>query len=78
MNGGSAPHETQLPFLQPKSVPASDVKYFRPSFWSDLWPLDVGMMISNNALVPDPNKKDILASRPFDWLFMHLGLRMCG
>jgi dolichyl-phosphate-mannose-protein mannosyltransferase len=36
------------------------------------------MMTSNNALVPDPDKEDILASKPFDWPFMHLGLRMCG
>ena len=36
------------------------------------------MMTSNNALIPDPDKEDILASKPFDWPFMHLGLRMCG
>lgn len=36
------------------------------------------MMTSNNALVPDPDKEDILASKPFDWPFLHLGLRMCG
>ncbi|KAJ7674387.1 hypothetical protein B0H14DRAFT_2656663 [Mycena olivaceomarginata] len=59
-------------------MPAGDVKYFRPLFWSDLWPLDVAMMIVNSALIPDPNKKDVLASRPFDWLFMHLSLRICG
>jgi dolichyl-phosphate-mannose-protein mannosyltransferase len=36
------------------------------------------MMIPNNAHIPDTDKEDILASKPFDWLFMHLGLRMCG
>ena len=36
------------------------------------------MMTSNNALVPDPDKEDILASKPLDWPFLHLGLRMCG
>ena len=36
------------------------------------------MMTSNNALIPDPDKEDILASKPWDWPFMHLGLRMCG
>ena len=36
------------------------------------------MMTSNNALVPDPDKEDILASKPFDWPFLQLGLRMCG
>lgn len=51
-------------------------------------------MTSNNALVPDPDKEDILASKPFDWPFLHceyppiffselpdrseVGLRMCG
>lgn len=35
-------------------------------------------MTSNNALVPDPDKEDILASKPPDWPFLRLGLRMCG
>lgn len=35
-------------------------------------------MTSNNALVPDPDKEDVLASKPFDWPFQYLGLRMCG
>lgn len=36
------------------------------------------MMTSNNALIPDPDKDDVLASKPTDWPLMHLGLRMCG
>ena len=36
------------------------------------------MMTSNNALIPDPDKEDILASKPFDWPLLRLGLRMCG
>lgn len=36
------------------------------------------MWTSNNALVPDPDKEDILASVPTDWPFLRLGLRMCG
>lgn len=35
-------------------------------------------MTSNNALIPDPDKYDVLASSPLDWPLMHLGLRMCG
>ena len=36
------------------------------------------MMTSNNALIPDPDKEDILASNPSDWPFLYVGLRMCG
>lgn len=36
------------------------------------------MMTSNNALIPDPDKEDILASKPLDWPFLRVGLRMCG
>ena len=35
-------------------------------------------MTSNNALIPDPDKFDVLASTPLDWPLQHLGLRMCG
>ena len=35
-------------------------------------------MTSNNALIPDPDKEDILASKPLDWPFLYVGLRMCG
>ena len=44
----------------------------------DFWHLNVAMMTSNNALIPDPDKEDILASTPTDWPLMRLGLRMCG
>ena len=36
------------------------------------------MWTSNNALIPDPDKEDILASKPTDWPWLNLGLRMCG
>ena len=36
------------------------------------------MMTSNNALVPDPDKFDILASTPDQWPWLEVGLRMCG
>ena len=54
------------------------MKYYRSPFLRDFWHLNVAMMTSNNALIPDPDKEDILASKPFDWPFLHLGLRMCG
>lgn len=36
------------------------------------------MMTSNNALVPDPDKQDDLASKWWQWPFLRVGLRMCG
>ncbi|KAJ7183272.1 glycosyltransferase family 39 protein [Mycena filopes] len=59
-------------------LPTADFKSFKSPFLRDFWHLNVAMMNSNNALVPDPDKEDILASKPFDWPFLYLGLRMCG
>lgn len=59
-------------------VPKGDTKYYKSPFLRDFWHLNVAMMTSNNALIPDPDKEDILASKPFDWPLLHLGLRMCG
>jgi dolichyl-phosphate-mannose-protein mannosyltransferase len=36
------------------------------------------MMTSNNALVPDPDKQDDLASHFWQWPILNVGLRMCG
>lgn len=36
------------------------------------------MATSNNALVPDPDKQDDLASQWWQWPILHVGLRMCG
>jgi len=60
------------------TVPPGETKYYRSPFLRDFWHLNVAMMTSNNALVPDPDKEDILASTPTDWPLMRLGLRMCG
>ena len=59
-------------------MPPGENKFYKSPFLRDFWHLNVAMMTSNNALVPDPDKEDILASKPFDWPFLHLGLRMCG
>ncbi|KAJ7482949.1 glycosyltransferase family 39 protein [Mycena galericulata] len=59
-------------------LPVADIKFFKSPFLYDFWHLNVAMMTSNNALVPDPDKEDILASKPFDWPFLWNGLRMCG
>ena len=54
------------------------MKFYRSPFLRDFWHLNVAMMTSNNALIPDPDKEDILASVPTDWPVMRLGLRMCA
>ena len=36
------------------------------------------MMTSNNALVPDPDKQDDLASQFWQWPILNVGLRMCS
>ena len=54
------------------------MKFYRSPFLRDFWHLNVAMMTSNNALIPDPDKEDILASLPIDWPLMRLGLRMCA
>lgn len=36
------------------------------------------MMTSNNALVPDPDKQDDLASLFWQWPILNVGLRMCS
>lgn len=61
-----------------RAVPPGSAKLYRSPFWRDFAHLNVAMWTSNNALIPDPDKEDILASKPTDWPFLHLGLRMCG
>ncbi|KAJ1674361.1 Protein O-mannosyltransferase 2, partial [Spiromyces aspiralis] len=58
----------------PKAKPSD----FETGFLSDFWRLNVAMGVTNNALVPDPDKIDMLASAPTDWPLNRLGLRMCG
>jgi len=60
------------------SVPKSDPGAYKSPFLRDFIHLNVGMMTSNNALVPDPDKQDDLASAPWQWPLLHVGLRMCG
>lgn len=50
----------------------------RSPFLKDFWHLNVAMMTSNNALIPDPDKEDSIASKPFDWPWLWSGMRMNG
>ncbi|KOS15054.1 glycosyltransferase family 39 protein [Malassezia pachydermatis] len=51
---------------------------YRSPFLRDFVHLNVAMMVSNNALVPDNDKFDVLASKPLEWPWMWNGLRMNG
>ncbi|KAK9364599.1 Dolichyl-phosphate-mannose-protein mannosyltransferase-domain-containing protein [Lipomyces kononenkoae] len=59
-------------------LPDGDSKAYKSPFLRDFVHLNVAMMTSNNALVPDPDKRDDLASRPWQWPLLNVGLRMCG
>ncbi|KAK6465613.1 Dolichyl-phosphate-mannose-protein mannosyltransferase-domain-containing protein [Scheffersomyces coipomensis] len=50
----------------------------KPKFWKEFILLNYGMMASNNALVPDPDKFDRLSSEWWEWPILHTGLRMCS
>ncbi|KAH7320913.1 Dolichyl-phosphate-mannose-protein mannosyltransferase-domain-containing protein [Stachybotrys elegans] len=59
-------------------LPASDPGVYKSPFFHDFVHLNVAMMTSNNALVPDPDKQDDLASQWWQWPILHVGLRMCS
>ncbi|KAL9588490.1 MAG: hypothetical protein Q9203_002711 [Teloschistes exilis] len=59
-------------------LPAGDPGSYKSPFIRDFIHLNVAMMTSNNALVPDPDKQDDLASQFWQWPILHVGLRMCG
>jgi dolichyl-phosphate-mannose-protein mannosyltransferase len=59
-------------------VPAGDPGVYKSPFFHDFIHLNVAMMTSNNALVPDPDKQDDLASHWWQWPILNVGLRMCG
>ncbi|TQV91730.1 hypothetical protein V2A60_008827 [Cordyceps javanica] len=59
-------------------LPAGDPGSYKSPFFHDFIHLNVAMMTSNNALVPDPDKQDDLASQWWQWPILHVGLRMCG
>lgn len=59
-------------------VAAGDPGSYKSPFLRDFMHLNVAMMTSNNALVPDPDKQDDLASHFWQWPILNVGLRMCG
>lgn len=57
---------------------APDRELPKSKFLRDFVQLNVAQMASNNALVPDQDKNDDLASSWWQWPIVHRGLRMCG
>ncbi|CAG61228.1 uncharacterized protein GVI51_K00825 [Nakaseomyces glabratus] len=57
-----------------------DEEYVPPKskFWTDFILINFAMASSNNALVPDEDKYDYLASKAWEWPILHKGLRLCG
>jgi dolichyl-phosphate-mannose-protein mannosyltransferase len=61
-----------------EKLPPGDPGKYKSPFLRDFVHLNVAMMTSNNALVPDPDKQDDLASQWWQWPILHVGLRMCS
>lgn len=59
-------------------LPLPESNYVAPpiQFWKEFFILNYGMMISNNALIPDTDKEDTLSSEWWQWPTLHKGLRM--
>lgn len=55
-----------------------DFKLPKTKFIKDFIQLNLAMMATNNALVPDGEKQDDLASQWWQWPTLHTGIRMCS
>lgn len=55
-----------------------DFHYPGSGFLKDFIHLNLAMMATNNALVPEEDKFDYLASSAWEWPTLHTGLRLCG
>lgn len=66
-------HENEI--LPPRP---DDFKYPKTNFLKDFIHLNLAMMATNNALIPDSDKLDNLASSAWQWPTLNLGLRLCG
>ena len=58
--------------------PPEDFKLPKTSFFKDFIQLNIAMMATNNALVPDVEKQDDLASNWWQWPSLNVGIRLCG
>lgn len=62
--------------LLPK--PDEGFKLPKTTFLRDFVQLNLAMMATNNALVPESDKQDNLASQWWEWPTLYSGIRMCG
>ncbi|AET41184.1 dolichyl-phosphate-mannose-protein mannosyltransferase PMT2 Ecym_7356 [Eremothecium cymbalariae DBVPG len=53
-------------------------RFPKTKFIKDFIHLNLAMMATNNALVPDPDKLDVLASSAWQWPSLNVGIRLCG
>lgn len=53
-------------------------KYMRSSFWQNFGVLNRQMWITNNALIPDHDKHNVLESDPISWPTLQFPMRMVG
>ncbi|KAI8973845.1 Dolichyl-phosphate-mannose-protein mannosyltransferase-domain-containing protein [Pilobolus umbonatus] len=61
-----------------EKLPPAPKNAYKSSFIRDFISLNIAMWTSNNALTPDPDKEDLLSSKPSEWPLVSVGLRMCG
>ncbi len=54
-----------------------DFKLPKTRFLKDFIQLNLAMMATNNALIPDLEKQDDLASSAWEWPTLRVGIRMC-
>ncbi|KAK5962044.1 uncharacterized protein PWA37_000074 [Arxiozyma heterogenica] len=59
-------------------LPDENFRYPKTSFIKDFIHLNLAMMATNNALIPDHEKLDYLASSAWEWPTLHIGLRLNG
>ncbi|RIB27233.1 Glycosyltransferase Family 39 protein [Gigaspora rosea] len=59
-------------------LPPGGSSHYRTLFLHNFWHLNVAIYTSNNALIPDPDKKDILTSHPLQWPLLQVGIQICG
>lgn len=59
-------------------LPSEDFKLPKTNFFKDFIQLNLAMMATNNALIPDSDKQDDLASAAWQWPTLNVGIRLCG